>query len=141
MTPLSISNLVLAAAAGPEAGAVEAGKGSPLEALVVQTLAPIGVAVLLLASALCVYRIVRGPHLADRVLASDTFAVLVVGIVVLLAIILENDLFFDAALVVGILGFVSTLAFSQYIGDRRRAAEAARAHAGGVGLSPGEAAP
>ncbi|MEM7682255.1 MAG: monovalent cation/H+ antiporter complex subunit F [Planctomycetota bacterium] len=124
------STLAAGAPAEAETAKHIAHSASAIEPLIAQTLAPIGIAVLLLASLLCMYRIVRGPHLADRVLAGDTFAVLVVGIVVLLAVVLENDLFFDAALVVGILGFVSTMAFSQYIGDRQRAAaDAASAEA------------
>ncbi len=82
--------------------------------------APIGLAILLLGIVGCCYRIFKGPHLADRVLAGDTIAILVAGIVILFTMILENDLFFDAALVVAVIGFASTVAFSQYIGARRK---------------------
>jgi len=64
---------------------------------------------------LCLYRLVRGPELADRVLAADLLSLHVVGLVVLLTIYVGNLVFFDAALVVSIIGFVSTVGFSQYI--------------------------
>lgn len=65
--------------------------------------------------ACCLYRLVRGPELADRVLAADLLSLHVVGLVVLLTIYVGNLVFFDAALVVAIIGFVSTVGFAQYI--------------------------
>ncbi|MEM6259242.1 MAG: monovalent cation/H+ antiporter complex subunit F [Planctomycetota bacterium] len=82
----------------------------------------IGVIVLVLGVVLCLWRMIKGPHLADRVLAGDTVAMLVAGLVVVLAIKFDSALFFDAALVVAILGFVSTVAFAQYIGAKNKSA-------------------
>lgn len=81
----------------------------------------IGFATLVLGIVLCLWRILRGPHLADRVLAADAMALHVVGLVIVLAIKLDTVIFFDVALVVAIIGFVSSLAFAQYIGSRRKA--------------------
>lgn len=83
----------------------------------------VGVGVLVLGVLLCLWRMIRGPHLADRVLAADTMAMLVAGLVVVLAIKYGSGLFFDAALVVAILGFASTVAFAQYIGAKRKFAD------------------
>ena len=91
--------------------------GTPLEP-VLFALTLVGVVVLVLGIVLCLYRLLRGPHLADRVLSADTLAVMVVGLVILLGIRLETTVFLDAALVVSILGFASTVAFAQYIGAR-----------------------
>ncbi len=138
-----IARLVAAAPEPAEAADVAGFASGPTSAaepalfLVVE----FGVLMLALGMALCLYRIVRGPHLADRVLAADAFAMHVVALVILLAIRLRTGIYFDAALVVAILGFASTLAFAQYIGGRRsdlitaRAAkvEAARAQAAGHG--------
>ena len=82
----------------------------------VQAVVAIGVAALLISMMLCFWRLWRGPSLADRVLAGDTLALQVVGLVIVLGIWLDESRFFDAALVVAILGFASTVAFSQYIG-------------------------
>ncbi len=83
----------------------------------------IGVVVLIAGILLCLWRMVKGPHLADRVLAGDTMAMLVAGLVIVLAVKYSSGLFFDAALVVAILGFVSTVAFAQYIGAKKKFAD------------------
>lgn len=80
----------------------------------------LGIITITIGLLLSFYRILRGPQLADRVLAGDTFAFHVVALVILLAIRLRTEVFFDAALVVAIIGFASTLAFAQYIGTRRK---------------------
>ncbi len=80
----------------------------------------IGIVTITFGLLLSFYRILKGPQLADRVLAADTFSLHVVGLVILLAIRLQTEVFFDAALVVAIIGFASTLAFAQYIGNRRK---------------------
>ena len=89
----------------------------------------VGVGVLVLGILLCLYRMIKGPHLADRVLAGDTVAMLVAGLVVMLAIKYDTALFYDAALVVAILGFVSTVAFAQYIGAKNKSAPEPTPHA------------
>jgi len=83
-------------------------------------LARLGLVLLVLGIHLCLWRMIRGPHLADRVLAGDAMAMLVAGLVLVLAIKYDNAMFYDAALVVAILGFVSTVAFAQYIGATKK---------------------
>ena len=67
---------------------------------------------------LCLWRLVRGPTLIDRGVAVDTIALQVVGLVVLLTVRLRTLVDFDVVLIVAILGFVSTVAFAQFIGRR-----------------------
>ena len=87
----------------------------------------VGVLTLGFAIILCLYRIMRGPHLADRVLAADALSLQVVGLVILLTLRLGTTAFFDVALVVAIIGFASTLAFAQYIGAHAQAKQEAAA--------------
>lgn len=77
-----------------------------------------GIILLSLAILMCLYRIIKGPTLVDRGLASDTVGIQVAGLVLLLSIRFETLITFDAVLIVSILGFVSTLAFAQFIGRR-----------------------
>ena len=92
----------------------------PLYAAVVIGLVSISVGMVL-----CLYRLWKGPRLADRVLASDVFALHVVAFVILLSVYLRDLTFFDAALGVSIVGFASTVGFAQYIGARNgRASDA-----------------
>lgn len=83
------------------------------------TVVDLGILLLALAFLICFARLLKGPTLVDRGLASDTIAMQVVGIAILLTIRLRTLVFFDAALVIAILGFASTVAFAQFIGRRR----------------------
>ncbi len=78
----------------------------------------IGVILIAIAIVLCVARIIRGPTLIDRGVSADVIAVQVAALVLLLTIRLETLLVFDAVLIVSILGFVSTVAFAQFLGRR-----------------------
>jgi multicomponent K+:H+ antiporter subunit F len=68
-----------------------------------------------LAMALCTVRLCRGPALTDRLLALDTLYINVVALVVLLGIRQQTALLFEAALIVAMLGFVSTVALARYL--------------------------
>jgi multicomponent K+:H+ antiporter subunit F len=68
-----------------------------------------------LAMALCGWRLLRGPEATDRVLALDTLYVNTVALTVLLGIRLRTELLFEAALIVAMLGFVSTVALARYL--------------------------
>ena len=54
-------------------------------------------------------------QVVDRVLALDTMYVNVVALVVVLGLRLRSELLFEAALIVALLGFVSTVALSRYL--------------------------
>lgn len=60
-------------------------------------------------------RLFRGPDLPDRVLALDTLYINGLAIVVVLGIALGSDVFFEAALLIAVLGFVSTVAVGKYL--------------------------
>ena len=122
--------LLFAASGGGGEGVAELGSSPDVEAaalsLMVRAAVECGIPVLGLAILLCLYRIMRGPHLADRVLATEALSMQVVGLVILLTIRLGTTAFFDVALVVAIIGFATTLAFAQYIGadaERKRKQE------------------
>jgi multicomponent K+:H+ antiporter subunit F len=68
-----------------------------------------------LALLLCLWRLTRGPEVPDRVLALDTMYVNLVALVVLLGIRQGTQVYFEAALLVALLGFVSTVALARYL--------------------------
>ena len=81
-------------------------------------LGPVVNAALILASALTLlagWRVIRGPTVPDRVVALDTIATNVVAIAVLFALATGQGLFVTVSLVLAIIGFISTIAVSQYI--------------------------
>jgi multicomponent K+:H+ antiporter subunit F len=64
---------------------------------------------------LCTWRLLRGPELPDRVLALDTMYVNIVALVVLLGLRQRTPLFFEAAMLIALLGFVATVALARYL--------------------------
>jgi multicomponent Na+:H+ antiporter subunit F len=61
------------------------------------------------------YRVIVGPTTPDRVVGLDTIGTNVVAIAVLSAIGTDRGLFVDVALVLAIIGFISTIAVARYV--------------------------
>jgi len=61
------------------------------------------------------YRVVEGPTTPDRVVALDTIGTNVVAIAVLFAMWTGAGLFVDVALVLAIIGFISTIAVARFV--------------------------
>jgi multicomponent K+:H+ antiporter subunit F len=72
-------------------------------------------ALLGLAMIFAVVRLLRGPRAQDRVLALDTLYVNAMLLALTLGIRSASTLYFEAALVIGMLGFVSTAAFAKFL--------------------------
>jgi multicomponent K+:H+ antiporter subunit F len=68
-----------------------------------------------LAMVFTVYRLLRGPHAQDRVLALDTLYVNALILMVITGIRTGSVLYFEAALVIGMLGFVATVALAKFL--------------------------
>ncbi len=64
---------------------------------------------------LCLYRIVVGPSVPDRVVAFDAFSTTLAALVVLLVMRADLAVLVDVVLVLAILGFVGTMAVAKYI--------------------------
>jgi multicomponent K+:H+ antiporter subunit F len=74
-----------------------------------------GVACLGTAMALNLYRLIVGPDAADRVVALDTLYINAIGMLVLVGIYLDSAIFFEAALLIAMMGFVGTVALAKYL--------------------------
>jgi multicomponent K+:H+ antiporter subunit F len=81
----------------------------------IETAVLIGFVMVAAAMLLDFYRIVRGPDLPDRVLGLDTLTYNAIALLMLTGIHFDRDSYFAAALVIGMLGFVSTVALSSYL--------------------------
>ena len=68
-----------------------------------------------LALALAFYRLQRGPALVDRVLALDTLYVNALALLIVFGVVLDDPVFFEAALLIAVFGFVGTGAASRYL--------------------------
>ena len=75
----------------------------------------IALALFALAGLLAATRLLRGPTMVDRVLALDTLYVLALAVVVLAGLRWGTALFFEAALVIALLGFVGTVSVCWYL--------------------------
>jgi multicomponent K+:H+ antiporter subunit F len=64
---------------------------------------------------LSLWRLLRGPEKADRMLALDTLYVNSVALLVLLGIKLASNLYFEAALLIALFGFVGTVALAKFL--------------------------
>ena len=61
------------------------------------------------------YRLVKGPSKPDRILALDTLYVNTIALLVITGIYLKSMVYFEAALLIAVLGFVGTVALSKYL--------------------------
>jgi multicomponent K+:H+ antiporter subunit F len=59
--------------------------------------------------------IVRGPGRADRVLALDTMVINVIALLVLYGILKGTAVYYEASMLVAMVGFVSTVAYCRFI--------------------------
>lgn len=76
---------------------------------------PLIIAAFALAMLLALGRALRGPTAPDRILALDTLYVNGMALLIVLGIREGNRLYFEAALVIAMLGFVGTVALAKFI--------------------------
>ena len=79
------------------------------------TALPIAFALVAAAFALALWRLLRGPSAPDRILALDTLYINAIALLVLLGIHLGSALYFEAALLIALMGFVSTVALCKFL--------------------------
>ncbi|HBS61152.1 MULTISPECIES: K+/H+ antiporter subunit F [Stenotrophomonas] len=70
----------------------------------------VGVAMLL-----ATWRLLRGPTVPDRILALDTLSVTAIAELMLFGMYLNSAVYFEAALIIAMLGFGSTVVLSKFV--------------------------
>jgi len=68
-----------------------------------------------IAMLLALWRLLRGPTVPDRILALDTFSVTAIAQLMLFGMYLGSAIYFEAALVIAMLGFGSTVVLSKFV--------------------------
>ncbi len=81
-----------------------------LETVILIVFAMIGVSLLL-----NIWRLLVGPSIPDRILALDTMYINSIALIILYGMSLGTALYFEAALLIAMLGFVSTVAVCKYL--------------------------
>jgi len=71
-----------------------------------------------LAMILTLWRLVRGPDAPDRIFALDTLYVNTIALLVLVSIHLKTNIFFEAAILIAMMGFVGTVALCKHVKGR-----------------------
>ena len=67
----------------------------------------------------CLYRVIRGPTIPDRMVGIDIFGILVVGICAILSIITQRTFLIDIGIAWIILSFIGTLTLAKYLSKRK----------------------
>ena len=73
-----------------------------------------GFLALSLAVLLNLWRLFKGPSLMDRVLAVDTMVINAIALIILFGIQQRTTIFFEAALLFAMFGFISTVAYCRF---------------------------
>lgn len=68
-----------------------------------------------IAIAITFFRIVLGPTFSDRVISMDVIGVNLISSIAIVSIIYQTKAFLDVMLILAILAFISTIAFSKFI--------------------------
>lgn len=69
----------------------------------------------LVAMLFCTIRLVIGPSAHDRVLALDTIWMCAMLLALVLGIRFRSDVYFETAMLIALLGFVSTIAIAKFL--------------------------
>ena len=64
---------------------------------------------------LTLWRTIVAPTTADRILALDTMVINMIALLVLFGISARSTLYFEVALVIAMVGFVSTVAYARFV--------------------------
>lgn len=81
-----------------------------LEYVIVGSVFVVGIALLL-----NLYRFIIGPHVLDRITALDTMYINAIALIILLGMYKGSPLYYEGALFIALLGFVSTTAVCKFI--------------------------
>jgi multisubunit Na+/H+ antiporter MnhF subunit len=72
-------------------------------------------AALLMSLALAIIRLTIGPRAADRAVALDTITMLFIGVLCVLCMVWDSDVYFDAVWILTLVGFLGSVAIARYL--------------------------
>ncbi len=74
--------------------------------------------ILILSSMMILFRVLKGPTAADRIVAIDIFGILIVGLCAVLSIATGRSWYIDIGIAWGLQSFIGTLALAKYMEGR-----------------------
>jgi len=75
--------------------------------------------IIILACALCIYRVGKGPTSADRIVAIDILGIMIVGFCAILTISTNRSWYMDIGIAWALQSFISSLALSKHLEGKR----------------------
>ncbi|HBG32249.1 MAG TPA: cation:proton antiporter [Acholeplasmataceae bacterium] len=66
-------------------------------------------------------RFIIGPSLSDKVVSLDTFNMIIIGVIAMLALIFQSELYLDITIIYSILAFLETVVFARYVEGKKDA--------------------
>jgi multicomponent Na+:H+ antiporter subunit F len=76
--------------------------------------------ILSLSIVLVFFRFIKGPGIVDRVIALDLLITIGIGIISVYSIITNQATFLDIAMILALIAFLGTVAFSYYLEKREK---------------------
>lgn len=64
---------------------------------------------------ICLYRAVKGPSVADRLIAINVIGTKTVVLIIIISFILKENFFIDVAIVYSLISFLASIAIANYI--------------------------
>jgi multicomponent K+:H+ antiporter subunit F len=83
--------------------------------MILSTVLPWAMAAFVVALALSAWRLLKGPSLPDRILALDTLYINALALLVLIGLRRDTPLYFEAALIIAMLGFAGTVVLARQL--------------------------
>lgn len=65
-------------------------------------------------------RFIIGPSIVDRIIAVDLLVTIGIGIIAVYSILTDQSTFLDIALILGLIAFLGTVAYSTYLEKRKK---------------------
>jgi len=75
----------------------------------------IGIIFLAITMCICLVRAVRGPKLADRIVATNMIGVKTILLIVMVAVYIGGDFLVDVAMVYALLSFLAVVVFTRFM--------------------------
>lgn len=76
--------------------------------------------ILILSELMVFFRFLKGPSVIDRVVALDLVVTIGIGIISIYSMITETSNFLDIAMILALIAFLGTVAFSYYLEKRNK---------------------
>ncbi|WP_042476022.1 Na(+)/H(+) antiporter subunit F1 [Bacillus ndiopicus] len=73
------------------------------------------IVIVMLSMILVIYRLIKGPNPSDRVVALDSIGVSLMALIGMFSIMVDTSFYLDIILLLAILSFIGTVAFSKFI--------------------------